>query len=95
MKKEQKVTFNFERTGKRFSTVCTAKFDTPVIQCSTLKMYKNGVDSKVAVAIKEDTEINIVMPEYARSPETLETMCGLGQAFCSLCQFNALKSKQK
>ena len=95
MKKEQKVTFNFERTGKRFSTVCTAMFDTPVIQCSTLKMYKNGVDSKVAVAIKEDTEINIVMPEYARSPETLETMCGLGQAFCSLCQFNALKSKQK
>ncbi len=95
MKKEQKVTFKFDGSGKGFTAVCTAKFNTPDVQCSTLKMYKNGVDSKVAVAIKEDTEINIVMPEYARSPETLETMCGLGQAFCGICKFNACNIKTK
>lgn len=95
MKKEHKTTFNFEGTGKSFSTACTAKFDAPVVQCSTLKMYKNGVDSKVVVAIKDDTEINILMPDYARGPETLETMCGLGQVFCGMCQFNALNDKQK
>lgn len=95
MKKEHKTTFNFEGTGKSFSTACTVKFDTPVVQCSTLKMYKNGVDSKVVVAVKEDTEINIVMPDYARDDTTLETMCGLGKTFCGICQFNALKGKQK
>ncbi len=95
MKKEQKVTFKFEGSGKGFSTACTANFDVPAVQCSTLKMYKNGVDSKVVVAVKEDTEVNIAMPEYARGAETLETMCGLGKAFCEICQFNAIKSKQK
>lgn len=95
MKKEHKITFNFEGTGKSFSTACTAKFDTQIVPCSTLKMYKNGVDSKVVVAVKEHTEVNIVMPNYARDEKTLETMCGLGKTFCGICQFNAIKGKQK
>lgn len=95
MKKDKKVVFKFEGTSKGFSTACTAKFDTPTVPCSTLKMYKNGVDSKVVVAVKEDTEVSIVMPDYARSAETIETMCGLGQAFCGLCQFKAIKGRQK
>lgn len=95
MKKETKVTFKFEGSDKTFTTACTAKFDVPNVQCTTLQMYKNGVDSKVVVAVKNDTEINIVIPEYARGAETLETMCGLGKSFCNICQYNTAKGKQK
>lgn len=91
----KKVVFKFQGTDTKYTTECTACFEVPMVKCSAIDMYKHGMDSQVFVKTQGDTEVNVVMPESAKDAQTLSTMCGMGKAFCNMCQYNVAKSKLK
>lgn len=91
----KKVVFKFQGTGVTYSTECLANLEVPTVRCSAVDMFRRGLDSTVLVDTKEDTEVNVVMPDSAKDAQTLQTMCMMGKTFCEMCKYNAVKSKQK